>query len=79
MDLIFHLFLGFVALVVALAAGWMLLILLDVFVFPRWTPWRGFDPVCWLFGHIDDDADEDEDDCGLCQRCGAVWTLGGGR
>jgi len=52
------------------------LILADVFVFPRWTPWRGFAPLCCLFGHTDDDMDEDEEDVGVCQRCGGVfWPL----
>ena len=78
MTVLVILFWGFVVLLAAVALI-CALIFADVFLFPRWTPWRGFSPVCWLFDHIDDDMDEDEDeeDVGVCQRCGQVfWPAG---
>jgi hypothetical protein len=62
----------------ALVAGWGLLILADVFLFPRWWPSRWFAPVCAVLRHTDEDMDEDEPGFGVCARCGTVfWPKGG--
>jgi len=66
---------GGAALVFIVLAG--LELLADVFLLPRWTPSRLFRPVCAVLGHTDEDMDEDEQDVGVCQRCGGVfWPLG---
>lgn len=76
-DIATHIAIGFAALAVAAAAGFLLLVMLDKLIPPRWMPWRGFTPLCWLFGHDDEDMDEDEPEFGVCFRCGSVfWDAG---
>lgn len=77
MSLALHILAGFAWLILALVSGWVLLILLDVFVFPRWWPSKAFAPICGALGHTDEDTDEDEAGFGVCARCGVViWDAG---
>ena len=77
MDLALPILAGLGWTALALGSGWLLLILADVFLLPRWWPSRLFAPVCFLFSHTDEDMDEDEPEFGVCARCGTVfWPKG---
>lgn len=62
----------------ALIVAYVLAAIVDFTLLILVAPHRRLRPLCWLFGHTDEDGELAGEPVGLCDRCGQAFDLKGG-